>query len=178
MKLIDTFIDDVKIIVPQVHYDNRGFFLESFNQRTFEELIGRHIQFVQDNHSKSHNGVLRGLHYQEDPMAQAKLVRVVVGEIYDVAVDIRPHSKTYHQWTGNRISAKNRHQIWIPEGFAHGFYVLSDSAEVEYKTTNFYSPQHERCIAWNSDELAIEWPAFEKPCLSSRDHAPVDLSKF
>jgi dTDP-4-dehydrorhamnose 3,5-epimerase len=169
MKLIDTNIDDVKIIIPDVHHDNRGFFFESFNQNTFEQLIGRSINFVQDNHSKSHKGVLRGLHYQEEPMAQAKLVRAVVGEIYDVAVDMRANSPTYQKWTGHKISAENHHQVWIPEGFAHGFYVLSESAEVEYKTTNFYSPQHERCIAWNSEGLAIEWPTFEKLVLSQKD---------
>ena len=169
MKLIDTNIDGVKIIIPDVHHDNRGFFFESFNQKTFEQLIGRNINFVQDNHSKSHKGVLRGLHYQEEPMAQAKLVRVVVGEIYDVAVDMRASSPTYQKWTGHKISAENHHQVWIPEGFAHGFYVLSESAEVEYKTTNFYSQQHEKCIAWNSEGLGIEWPPFEKPTLSVKD---------
>ena len=117
----------------------------------------------------SRKGVLRGLHYQEAPMAQAKLIRVIAGEIFDVAVDIRPHSATYRQWTGNILSAQNHHQLWIPEGFAHGFYALSETAEVEYKTTNFYSPQHEKCIAWNSTELAIEWPVFGKPLLSTKD---------
>lgn len=169
MKLSDTSIPEVKILIPDIHTDNRGFFLESFNQAIFEHLIGRKAQFVQDNHSMSRQGVLRGLHYQEEPMAQAKLIRVIAGEIYDVAVDIRPASKTYRQWTGNRLSAQNHHQLWIPEGFAHGFYVISETAEVEYKTTNFYSPQHEKCIAWNSSELAIQWPIFGKPLLSMKD---------
>lgn len=169
MKLSDTAIPEVKILIPDIHTDNRGFFLESFNQAIFEHLIGRKAQFVQDNHSMSRQGVLRGLHYQEEPMAQAKLIRVIAGEIYDVAVDIRPASKTYRQWTSNRLSSQNHHQLWIPEGFAHGFYVISETAEVEYKTTNFYSPQHEKCIAWNSPELAIQWPIFGKPLLSMKD---------
>jgi dTDP-4-dehydrorhamnose 3,5-epimerase len=169
MTLSDTSIPAVKLLIPQVFSDNRGFFFESFNQKTFEKLIGRRVSFVQDNHSMSHRGVLRGLHYQEAPMAQAKLVRVLAGEIFDVAVDIRPDSKSYRQWTANTLSAQNRHQLWIPEGFAHGFYVLSDVAEVEYKTTNFYSPDHEKCIAWNSPDLAIQWPIFGKPLLSSKD---------
>lgn len=169
MKLNDTSIPEVKILIPEVFSDNRGFFFESFNQKTFEHLIGRSINFVQDNHSMSRKGVLRGLHYQEEPMAQAKLIRVIAGEVFDVAVDIRPTSATYRQWTGNILSAQNHHQLWIPEGFAHGFYALSETAEVEYKTTNFYSPQHEKCITWNSAELAIEWPVFGKPLLSTKD---------
>lgn len=178
MKLNDTSIPEVKILIPEVYSDNRGFFFESFNQKTFELLIGKSINFVQDNHSMSHKGVLRGLHYQEDPMAQAKLVRVIAGEIFDVAVDIRPLSPTYQQWTGSVLSAHNHHQLWIPEGFAHGFYVLSDTAEVEYKTTNFYSPRHEKCIAWNSSELAIEWPVSGKPLLSIKDtHGPEGITE-
>ncbi|PUA27582.1 MAG: dTDP-4-dehydrorhamnose 3,5-epimerase [Cellvibrio sp. 79] len=169
MKLNDTSIPDVKILIPEVYSDNRGFFFESFNQKTFERLIGRRINFVQDNHSMSRKGVLRGLHYQEEPMAQAKLIRVLAGEIFDVAVDIRPLSATYRQWVGHLLSAQNHHQLWIPEGFAHGFCALSETTEVEYKTTNFYSPQHEKCIAWNSAELAIEWPVFGKPLLSTKD---------
>ncbi len=169
MKLIDTAIADVKIIVPTIHQDNRGYFYESFNQREFNRLIGRDVAFVQDNHSKSHKGVLRGLHYQEAPMAQGKLVRVVAGEIYDVVVDLRPDSASYKKWISHKLSAENHHQLWIPEGFAHGFCVLSDQAEVEYKTTNYYSPEYERCIAWNSTELGIEWPAFEKLLLSAKD---------
>jgi len=169
MILRDTSIPDVKVLIPKVFQDNRGFFFESFNQQTFEQLIGRSVSFVQDNHSMSRHGVLRGLHYQEAPMAQAKLVRVIKGEIFDVAVDIRPDSKTYRQWTANTLSAQNHHQLWIPEGFAHGFYVMSDVAEVEYKTTNFYSPEHEKCIAWNSPELTIQWPIFGKPLLSAKD---------
>lgn len=169
MILRDTSLPDVKLLIPEVFQDARGLFFESFNQKTFEKLIGKQICFVQDNHSMSHRGVLRGLHYQEAPMAQAKLIRVIKGEIFDVAVDLRPKSKTYQQWTANILSAQNRLQLWVPEGFAHGFYVLSEQAEVEYKTTNFYSPPHEKCIAWNSPELAIQWPIFGKPLLSAKD---------
>lgn len=169
MKLIDTAIADVKILVPTIHHDNRGYFYESFNQKEFNRLIGREVVFVQDNHSKSHKGVLRGLHYQEAPMAQGKLIRVVAGEIYDVAVDLRPDSTTYKKWVSHRLSAENHQQLWIPEGFAHGFYVLSGEAEVQYKTTNYYSPEYERCMAWNSEALGIEWPAFEKPTMSVKD---------
>lgn len=169
MILTNTTIPDVKLLVPRLFKDSRGFFFESFNQKTFDDLIGQRMEFVQDNHSMSHKGVLRGLHYQEAPMAQAKLVRVIAGEIFDVAVDIRPESNTYRQWTANKLSAKNHHQLWIPEGFAHGFYVLSEVAEIVYKTTNFYSQEHEKCIAWNSPELAIQWPIFGTPLLSQKD---------
>ncbi|MEL0056138.1 MAG: dTDP-4-dehydrorhamnose 3,5-epimerase, partial [Methylophilaceae bacterium] len=139
--------------------DERGFFFEAFNQKKFNNLLGQDITFVQDNHSKSKQGVLRGLHYQKAPFAQAKLVRVTSGEIFDVAVDIRIDSPTYGQWSGEILSAQNKKQLWIPEGFAHGFLVLSDEAEVIYKTTQFYSKDHENCIAYNDKKINITWPS-------------------
>ena len=161
MKIIDTAISEVKIIEPTVFGDERGFFYESFNQSKFEEAIGYAVNFVQDNHSRSVKGVLRGLHYQLSPHAQGKLVRCVVGEVFDVAVDIRRSSPTFGQWVGVNLSAENKRQLWIPKGFAHGFLALSDSAEFLYKTTNYYAPTYDRCIFWADEFLNINWPKMD-----------------
>lgn len=169
MNVIDTIISDVKIIEPTVFGDDRGFFFESFNQQRFEEAIGRQVAFVQDNHSKSSQGVLRGLHYQQQPHAQGKLVRCVVGEVFDVAVDIRKDSPTFGQWVGVTLSAENKRQLWIPEGFAHGFLTLSEKAELLYKATDYYAPQAEACIRWDDQTLAIAWPLSAMPLLSAKD---------
>ena len=158
MKVTPLKIPDVKLIEPEVYEDERGFFFESFNQKKFNEAIGQDITFVQDNHSKSSKGVLRGLHYQEPPFAQGKLVRVVVGKIFDVAVDIRKDSKTYGKWIAETLSEKNKKQLWIPDGFAHGFLSLTNNTEVLYKTTNFYSKDHERTINWSRNQFYIKWP--------------------
>lgn len=171
MKVINTKIPDVLIIEPAVFGDDRGFFYESFNQKAWEEATGLKTKFVQDNHSRSIKGVLRGLHYQLPPVAQAKLVRCTSGEVFDVAVDIRKSSATYGQWFGTTLSASNKLQMWIPEGFAHGFLVLSDVAEFQYKVTDFYSPELERSILWNDPALAIDWPAGVVPALSCKDSA-------
>ena len=180
MKATPLAIPDVVLIEPKVFGDERGFFFESFNQARFEEAIGRPVQFVQDNHSRSAKSVLRGLHYQiQQP--QGKLVRVVQGEVFDVAVDLRKRSKTFGQWVGEILSAENKRQLWIPEGFAHGFVVLSDTAEFLYKTTDYYAPAHERCILWNDETLAIHWPAGIQPILSAKDaqgKAFVDAEVF
>lgn len=161
-------IEDVILIEPNVYGDARGYFFESFNHRHFFDAIGRSVQFVQDNHSLSVKNVVRGLHYQlKQP--QGKLVRVVAGSIFDVAVDIRRHSPTFGQWVGETLSAENKKQLWIPEGFAHGFVVLSDSAEMLYKTTDYWAPEHERVIAWDDAELAIQWPIHGEPECSTRD---------
>src|SRR5690349_14310035 len=168
MQATPTSIPDVLIIEPKVFGDARGFFFESFNQRAFEETIGGHVEFVQDNHSRSARGVLRGLHYQiQQP--QGKLVRVVRGAVFDVAVDLRRSSPTFGKWAGCELSEDNHRQFWVPAGFAHGFVVLSDSADFLYKTTEYYAPAHERCIAWDDPELAIEWPAGITPLLSEKD---------
>jgi len=168
MKSTRLAIPDVVLFEPRVFGDERGFFYESFNQRQFEEAIGRAATFVQDNHSRSAKNVLRGLHYQiQQP--QGKLVRVVQGEVFDVAVDIRRSSPTFGQWVGAHLSADNRHQLWVPEGFAHGFVVLSDTAEFLYKTTDYYAPEYERCIAWDDSDLAIDWPMGQAPALSAKD---------
>lgn len=169
MNIIKTDIPDVLIFEPKVFGDERGFFFESFNQRIFEEAVGRKVEFVQDNHSKSTKGVLRGLHYQLEPHAQGKLVRCVAGEVFDVAVDIRKSSPTFGQWVGVNLSGENKRQLWIPEGFAHGFYVMSESAEFVYKTTNYYSQLHERSILWNDPSLNISWPDKEALILSEKD---------
>ncbi|ELY4482809.1 dTDP-4-dehydrorhamnose 3,5-epimerase [Cronobacter turicensis] len=158
MNVIQTAIPDVLILEPKVFGDDRGFFFESFNQRIFEEAVGRKVEFVQDNHSKSAKGVLRGLHYQLAPHAQAKLVRCLQGAIYDVAVDIRLGSPTFGQWVGAELSAENKHQIWIPEGFAHGFIALEHDTEILYKTNDFYSRECERSIKWDDEHLNIAWP--------------------
>ena len=176
MKVTPLSIPDVLLIEPQVFGDDRGFFFESFNQNKFEEVIGKKINFVQDNHSKSIKGVLRGIHYQLNPKAQGKLVRVTQGEVFDVAVDLRKSSPTFGQWVGEILSADNKKQMWIPEGFAHGFLTLSDTSEFLYKTTNTYSAKDERCIIWNDDFLKIGWPKnFNfvialKDCLGKRLH--------
>jgi len=162
-------IPEVVLFTPSFFGDERGFFFESFSQAAFEEATGIKRTFVQDNHSKSQRGVLRGLHYQLDPMAQGKLVRVVQGEVFDVAVDIRKNSPTFGQWVGEILSAENRKQLWVPEGFAHGFVTLSDTAEFLYKTTNIYAPTHERSIAWNDPILAIDWRFEGAPLLSGKD---------
>ena len=168
MKVIPTEIPDVLIIEPKVFGDERGFFFESFNKKTFEEATGVTADFVQDNHSKSTKGVLRGLHYQiKQP--QGKLVRVVNGEVLDVAVDIRKSSATFGQWVGVKLSAENKRQLLIPEGFAHGFVVLSDAAEFLYKTTDYYAPEYERCIRWNDAALAIDWQYGDEPLVSDKD---------
>jgi len=172
MKLTSLSFPELIIIEPEVFEDERGFFFEAFNQKKFNHSLGRDITFVQDNHSKSNKGVLRGLHYQETPFEQAKLVRVLCGKIFDVAVDIRIGSASYGQWAGEILSAQNKKQLWIPEGFAHGFLVLSDEAEVLYKTTNFYSPEHERIIRFDDQAIAIKWPLLQEPYqINSRDRA-------
>lgn len=157
MNVIKTDIPDVLIFEPKVFGDDRGFFFESFRQKVFEEAVGRKVEFVQDNHSKSSKGVLRGLHYQLEPHAQAKLVRCVVGEVFDVAVDIRKSSPTFGKWVGVHLSAENKRQLWIPEGFAHGFQVITDVAEFVYKTTSYYNPKFERSIHLKDRDLAINW---------------------
>lgn len=177
MKATPLAIPDVVLLEPQVFGDARGFFFESFNAEQFAAATGLRPNFVQDNHSLSAKGVLRGLHYQLPPKAQSKLVRVTRGEVFDVSVDIRPASPTFGQWVGTRLSAENKHQLWIPAGFAHGFLVLSESAEFLYKTTDFYSPQHERCIAWNDPEIGILWPLTGAPILAAKDQAGVLLSE-
>lgn len=175
IKVTPTEIPEVLIVEPQVFGDERGFFLESFNQREWTEKTGLDVTFVQDNHSRSSRGVLRGLHYQLPPVAQGKLIRVVSGEIFDVAVDLRKSSSTFGKWVGCRLSAENKRQVWVPEGFAHGFLVLSELAEVLYKTTDYYSPSHERSIAWNDPELGIQWPYDQQPVLSAKDAAAAAL---
>nr|WP_315465349.1 dTDP-4-dehydrorhamnose 3,5-epimerase [uncultured Rhodoferax sp.] len=171
MQVTKTAIADVLLLEPKVFGDERGFFYESFNERVFREATGVTLPFVQDNHSKSGYGVLRGLHYQVK-QAQGKLVRVVAGEVFDVAVDIRPESPTYGKWVGEILSASNKRQLWVPPGLAHGFVVLSETAEFLYKTTDYYAPEHERCIAWNDPTLGISWPVMSvAPKLSAKDAA-------
>lgn len=168
MNVIPTAIPDVLILEPKVFGDERGFFFESFNQAQFDAAIGKPVQFVQDNHSRSAKNVLRGLHYQiQQP--QGKLVRVVQGAVFDVAVDIRKSSATFGQHIALELSADNKRMLWIPQGFAHGFLVLTDTAEFLYKTTDYYAPEHERSIIWNDSDLNIHWPLIEVPSLSSKD---------
>ncbi|WP_335901526.1 dTDP-4-dehydrorhamnose 3,5-epimerase [Shewanella algae] len=175
MKVIDTKIPDVKIIEPTVFGDERGFFMETWNQKRFEELVtGKPTQFVQDNHSKSKKGILRGLHYQTEN-TQGKLVRVVSGEVFDVAVDIRKGSPTFGQWVGEYLSADNKRQLWVPEGFAHGFYVTSNEAEFVYKCTDFYNQNYERSIKWDDESLNVNWPLCEMPILSEKDSNALDF---
>ena len=180
MKVTRLAIPDVVLIEPKVFGDARGFFFESFNQKAFNEATGTNHQFGQDNHSRSSKGVLRGLHYQiQQP--QGKLVRVVRGAVFDVAVDIRKSSPTFGQWVAEELSEDNHRQLWVPPGFAHGFVVLSDTAEFLYKTTDYYAPAHERCILWNDETLAIHWPAGIQPILSAKDaqgKAFVDAEVF
>ncbi|GAO34665.1 dTDP-4-dehydrorhamnose 3,5-epimerase [Sulfuricella sp. T08] len=174
MNVIQTTLPDVLILEPKVFGDERGFFFESFNQKTLAELAGIDIPFVQDNHSRSARNVLRGLHYQiQQP--QGKLVRVTAGEVFDVAVDIRKSSPTFGKWVGIRLSAENKRMMWVPPGFAHGFLGLSDYAEFLYKTTDYYAPEFERCIAWNDPDLAIDWPLDAEPQLSAKDKAGIAL---
>lgn len=170
MKTIPTALSDVLIFEPKVFGDDRGFFMESFHAARFAEATGCHDPIVQDNHSRSRRGVLRGLHYQLPPCAQGKLVRVIQGEVLDVAVDIRRSSATFGQWVGVLLSAENKRQLWIPPGFAHAFYTVSDSADVLYKVTGPYSPEHERSIRWDDPDLAIDWPLNgQAPLLSGKD---------
>lgn len=170
MKVTTLKIPEVKLIEPNVFEDERGFFYESFNQQKFNEMIGQDVKFVQDNHSKSKKGVLRGLHYQEEPFAQGKLVRVIAGEVFDVAVDVRKNSPTYGQWLSEVISSDNKKQLWIPEGFAHGFLTLSDYAEVLYKATRHYSKRHEKSISFNHADFDISWPEIDvQITLSQKD---------
>jgi dTDP-4-dehydrorhamnose 3,5-epimerase len=170
MIAIPTSIPEVIILEPKVFGDDRGFFFESFNARAFEQATGLKRKFVQDNHSKSAKNVLRGLHYQiQNP--QGKLVRVVLGEVFDVAVDLRKSSKTFGQWVGVHLSAENKRQLWVPEGFAHGFVVLSDTAEFLYKTTDYYAPEYERSLLWRDPDLGIEWPVEGEPKLTAKDAA-------
>lgn len=176
MNVIATELPEVLILEPKVFGDERGFFYESFNARAFSEATGMTPQFVQDNHSRSQKGVLRGLHYQIDH-AQGKLVRVTAGEVLDIAVDIRQSSPTFGQWVGVRLSAENFRQLWIPEGFAHGFVVLSDYAEFLYKTTDYYTPAAERCIRWDDPDLAIDWELAGEPRLSAKDQQGKGLKE-
>ena len=165
-----TDIDGVLILAPKVFGDSRGFFFESFNQRVFDEAVGRPVAFVQDNHSRSGRNVLRGLHYQVQ-RPQGKLVRVVAGSVLDVAVDIRRESPTFGRWVGVELSAENKRQLWIPPGLAHGFVVRSESADFLYKTTDYWFPEHERCIRWDDPDLAIDWGLTEPPLVSTKDAA-------
>lgn len=179
MKAVPTAIADVFVLEPRVFGDARGFFMESYNRRSFAQATGQDVEFVQDNHSRSRRGVLRGLHYQlRQP--QGKLVRVTQGAVFDVAVDIRAHSPTFGQWVGVQLSADNQRQLWVPAGLAHGFLVLSETADFLYKTTDYYAPEHERCIAWNDPALAIDWPlaahGIAEPLLSEKDRAGVALA--
>ncbi|GKX55006.1 dTDP-4-dehydrorhamnose 3,5-epimerase [Leminorella grimontii] len=171
MNVIKTDIPDVLILEPRVFGDERGFFFESFNQRAFEDIVGRNVTFVQDNHSKSSKGVLRGLHFQKGEYAQGKLVRCTVGEVFDVVVDIRKDTPTFGKWVGVYLSAENKRQLWIPEGFAHGFLTLSETAEFLYKATNYYAPASEGSILWNDKTIGIEWPITQPPELSAKDAA-------
>lgn len=164
-----TAIESVLVLQPRIFTDERGCFFESFNHKHFSTLVSAKKQFVQDNQSSSYRGVIRGLHYQKSPMAQGKLVRVLSGEIFDVAVDIRRGSKTFGKWVGERLSAENRRQLWIPVGFAHGFQVLSETAEVQYKVTEYWSADHDRSLRWNDPEIGIAWPLLVAPILSDKD---------
>jgi len=175
MIVTPTAIPDVLLLEPKVFGDSRGFFFESYNQRAFEAAVGWAPQFVQDNQSRSGRGVLRGLHYQVK-QPQGKLVRVVAGAVFDVAADIRPGSPTFGRWMGMELSEGNKRQLWIPPGLAHGFLVLSDTADVLYKTTDFYAPEHERCIIWNDPGLDIRWPLAEPPILSGKDAAGMPFA--
>ena len=177
MKITPTRLPEVLLIEPKIFDDERGFFFESFNQRLLDEEVGHPVTFVQDNHSQSQRGVLRGLHYQLPPHAQGKLVRVLEGEVFDVAVDIRRSSPHFGQWVGVHLSAENKQQLWIPEGFAHGFLTLSDKAQFVYKTTDYYAPQAERSIAWNDACIHVGWPLESNPFLSAKDAAAQNLAQ-
>ncbi|MEP7298745.1 MAG: dTDP-4-dehydrorhamnose 3,5-epimerase [Burkholderiales bacterium] len=170
MKVVPSAIEGVLILEPEVFGDERGFFMESFNQKRFDQAVGRHVEFVQDNHSRSRKGVLRGLHWQRPPHAQGKLVRVTQGRVFDVAVDIRHGSATFGKWVGVELSGENHRQFWLPTGMAHGFLVTSDSADFLYKTTDYYAPQAEGCIRWDDPALAIAWPDVgAAPAVSAKD---------
>jgi dTDP-4-dehydrorhamnose 3,5-epimerase len=169
-------IPELLLVTPRLFGDDRGFFMERYNRAAFEAALGRGVDFVQDNHSRSGRGVLRGLHYQLPPHPQGKLVSVLAGEIFDVAVDVRRGSPSFGRWEGVILSAENRHQLWVPEGFAHGFLVLSESADVLYKTTGYYAPDCDRAIAWNDPDLAIDWPCDGVPTLSEKDKAAPRLA--
>ncbi|MCX6113676.1 MAG: dTDP-4-dehydrorhamnose 3,5-epimerase [Proteobacteria bacterium] len=176
MKVERLAIPDIVMIEPKLFGDDRGFFFESFNHKRFEEVISRRVSFVQDNHSRSVRGVLRGLHYQiKEP--QGKLVRVIAGEVFDVVVDLRKGSQTFGRWVGEVLSEANKKQLWIPEGFAHGFVVLSESADFLYKTTEYYAAQHERCLAWNDPTLKIDWQIQETPIVSAKDAQGLSLQE-
>lgn len=177
MKATPLAIPDVFLIEPEVFGDERGFFFESFNQAKFEQAIGKKVTFVQDNHSKSSKGVLRGLHFQ-DPKPQGKLVRVTQGEVFDVVVDIRKDSPTFGKWAAEILSAENKKQLWVPEGLAHGFLVLSETAEFLYKTTDYYAPNCEKCIIWNDPDLAIDWPLTGELKLSAKDQNGLALREI
>lgn len=172
MDVIETSIPDVKLLKPKVFGDERGFFMESYNKQTLADLLGLDVEFVQDNHSRSSKNVLRGLHYQLK-QAQGKLVRVVAGEVFDVAVDLRRSSSTFGQWAGAILSGTNHHQFWVPAGFAHGFVVLSETADFLYKTTDYYAPEYEQCIQWDDPSIGIEWPFEGEPSLSDKDKQGV-----
>ena len=177
MNVMRTPLEGLLVLEPKVFGDERGFFMESYNERVFREVTGAAPVFVQDNHSRSAAGVLRGLHYQLEPAGQGKLVRVVQGAVFDVAVDLRRSSPTFGRWYGVELSERNKRQLWIPVGFAHGFYVLSESADFLYKATCTYSPEHERCIAWDDPQIGIEWPlAGREPVLSAKDRAGAALA--
>ncbi len=175
MNVIKTELPGLLLIEPVVHGDDRGFFFECFNERTFQAAAGIRPRFVQDNHSRSARNVLRGLHYQIR-QSQGKLVRVTQGEVFDVSVDLRRSSPTFGQWVGVNLSAENKRMAWIPEGYAHGFLVMSDVADFQYKTTDFYAPQHERCIIWNDPDIGIEWPLTGEPVLAAKDKAGNKLA--
>ena len=177
MKTQALSVPDVVLFTPTVFGDDRGLFMESYNARAFAEATGCESQFVQDNHSKSQRGVLRGLHYQLPPHAQGKLVRVVTGAVFDVAVDLRRRSSTFGQWVGQVLSADNRHQLWIPPGFAHGFLTLTDTADFLYKTTAYYAPASERAIVWNDPTIDIEWPIAGEPLVSEKDREGMALGE-
>lgn len=178
MNVTPLAIPDVLLLEPKIFGDERGFFYESYNQQAFQQVTGLDVQFVQDNHSRSARNVLRGLHYQLPPKAQGKLVRAVVGEVFDVAVDIRENSSTFGQWVGEILSADNKRQMWIPPGFAHGFLVLSEYAEFLYKTTDYYAPEYERSILWNDPDVAIAWPLKGEPVLSAKDMQSPTLRRI
>lgn len=176
MKITTTELPGVLILEPKVFGDARGFFMESFNQRVFNDAVGHEVQFVQDNHSRSSRGVLRGLHYQLPPHAQGKLVRVTEGRVWDVAVDLRRGSATFGRWTGTELSGENHRQMWVPTGFAHGFVVLSERADFLYKTTDYYAPQAERCVRWDDPSVAVAWPMLDVEfMLSGKDAAALGL---
>ncbi len=176
MQIQPTAIPDILLLEPRVFADERGFFFESYNQQVFAEKTGLKPQFVQDNHSRSRRHTLRGLHYQIE-RAQAKLIRTIVGEILDIAVDLRRSSTTFGQWTSSLLSADNKRQLWIPVGFAHGFVVRSEVAEVLYKTTDFYAPQHERCLRWNDPSIGIDWGLSAEPIVSAKDQQGLPLAE-